>query len=105
MYAIIGTGGKQYKVSPGDVLKVEKLPYDEGTEFEFKEVFAFSEDGKIEVGVPKLSNVIVKAKLLEHGKDEKVIVFKYKRKKNYRRMKGHRQPYSKVEILSIEKQS
>jgi len=102
MYAIIETGGKQYKVQEGDILLVEKLNYQVGDGFSFDKVLAYSnKDGKVEFGTPYLNNVKVDAKVLEHGKGKKIIVFKYKAKKNYRKKQGHRQPYTKVQIEKI----
>jgi large subunit ribosomal protein L21 len=104
MYAIIETGGKQYMVREGDVLKVEKLNYPEGEVIALDKVLAVSfEDGNVEFGKPYLENVKVTAKVLEHGKGPKIRVFKYKPKKNYRRRQGHRQPYTKIQIEKIEK--
>jgi large subunit ribosomal protein L21 len=100
MYAIVQTGGKQYKVEQGDQILVEKLDAEVGSEVSF-ETLLVSDDAGIKVGQPVLDGVAVKAKVLEHGKGKKVIVFKYKPKKDSRTKRGHRQPYSKVEILSI----
>lgn len=100
MYAIIQTGGKQYKVQAGDELLVEKLGAQEGEEIAF-DVLLISDDNGVQVGKPLVEGVSAKAKVLEHGKGKKVIVFKYKPKKNYRKKQGHRQPYTRVEILSI----
>ena len=100
MYAIIQTGGKQYKVEAGDEINVEKLNAEVGAEVEF-DVLLTSDDKKVVVGTPLVEGVSAKAKVLEQGKDAKVIVFKYKPKKNIRVKNGHRQPYTKVQILSI----
>ncbi|MDO4572812.1 MAG: 50S ribosomal protein L21 [Clostridia bacterium] len=100
MYAIIQTGGKQYKVENGDQILVEKLAADVDAEVEF-ETLLVSDDAGVKVGKPVLSGVTVKGRVLEHGKGKKVIVFKYKPKTNIRKKSGHRQPYTKVEILSI----
>ncbi|HHY03905.1 MAG TPA: 50S ribosomal protein L21 [Thermoanaerobacterales bacterium] len=102
MYAIIETGGKQYKVEEGDILKVEKLPAPEGEKVEFDTVLAVSKDDKLQVGTPWLENVKVIANIQKHGKGEKIIVFKYKPKKNYRKKQGHRQPYTEIMIEKIE---
>ncbi|MGI6486662.1 MAG: 50S ribosomal protein L21 [Thermoanaerobacterales bacterium] len=102
MYAIIETGGKQYKVSEGDVLQVEKLQAEEGENVEIDKVLAISKDGKLEVGKPLLDNAKVLATVLSHGKKDKIIVFKYKPKKNYRRKQGHRQPFTQLKIEKIE---
>lgn len=100
MYAIIQTGGKQYKVEAGDEILVEKLNADVDAEVEF-DVLLVSDDVGVKIGKPVVDGVKAKAKVVEHGKGEKVIVFKYKPKKNIRTKRGHRQPYTKVEILSI----
>ena len=102
MYAIIQTGGKQYRVSEGDVLSVEKLPVAEGEEVVFDQVLTVVADGDVKIGKPVLEGAKVTAKVVEHGKGEKILVFKYKAKSNYRKRRGHRQPYTKVEISKIE---
>lgn len=101
MYAVIETGGKQYKVQEGDVLFVEKISAEEGETVVFDKVLAVSNDGELTVGSPALGGVSVNGKILGHGKDKKIIVFKYKPKKGYRRKQGHRQPYTKVQIEKI----
>ena len=101
MYAIITTGGKQYKVQEGDVVFVEKLAVEEGSAVTFDKVLAVSNEGKVTFGAPLLETASVNAKVLSHGKGEKIIVFKYKAKKNYRNKQGHRQPYTKVQIEKI----
>ncbi len=101
MYAIIMTGGKQYKVQEGDVVFIEKLTAEEGSAVTFDKVLAVSKDGKVNFGAPLLETATVNAKVLSHGKGEKIIVFKYKAKKNYRNKQGHRQPYTKVQIEKI----
>ena len=100
MYAIIQTGGKQYKVEAGDEILVEKLDAEVNAEVEF-DVLLVADDAGVKIGTPVLDGVKAKAKVVEHGKGKKVIVFKYKPKKNIRTERGHRQPYTKVEILSI----
>ena len=100
MYAIIQTGGKQYKVEVGDQILVEKLDAEVDASVDF-ETLLVADDAGVKVGTPVLNGVNVKGKVLEHGKGKKVIVFKYKPKKNIRTKRGHRQPYTKVEILSI----
>ena len=97
MYAIIQTGGKQYKVEAGDEILVEKLDAEVNAEVEF-DVLLVADDAGVKI---VLDGVKAKAKVVEHGKGKKVIVFKYKPKKNIRTKRGHRQPYTKVEILSI----
>jgi len=102
MYAVIETGGKQYRVSEGDVIRIEKLPEKVGESVEFTKVLAISKDGKLSVGKPWLEGSKVTAKVLQHGKTDKIIVFKYKPKKNYRRKQGHRQPFTEIQIEKIE---
>jgi large subunit ribosomal protein L21 len=102
MFAIIETGGKQYKVSEGDVIYVEKLEASEGQEVTFDKVLAVSKEGGLVVGAPLVSGATVSGKVEKHGKEQKIIVFKYKPKKNYRRKQGHRQPYTKVLIGKIQ---
>ncbi|WP_026485965.1 50S ribosomal protein L21 [Caldanaerobius polysaccharolyticus] len=101
MYAIIETGGKQYRVQEGDVLDIEKLNAEPNDVVEFDKVLAVSKDGNLQVGSPYVEAAKVQAKVLEHGKGKKIIVFKYKPKKNYRRKKGHRQLFTRVEIQKI----
>jgi len=102
MYAIIVTGGKQYKVQEGDVLYIEKLNAGEGESVTFDQVLAVSKGDSFVTGSPVVSGATVTAKVEKQGKGEKVIVFKYKAKKNYRRKQGHRQPYTKVTIEKIQ---
>ena len=101
MLAIIRTGGKQYIVKPGDKLKVEKLLKEVGEEFSFSDVLLVEKDSKVEVGNPVVK-AEVKAKVLSHGKGDKIIVYKYKPKKRESRKVGHRQPYTEVEIMEIK---
>lgn len=101
MYAIISTGGKQYKVQEGDVIFVEKLNAEADSQVVFNEVVAVADNGKITVGKPLVDGASVSAKVLSHGKQRKIIVFKYKPKKDYRKKQGHRQPYTKVQIEKI----
>ncbi len=100
MYAIIRTGGKQYKVSPGDVIRVERLPGEPGSRIEFHHVFAVR--GKdLSVGSPLVENATVRGTILRNARTPRVRVLKYKRKKQYRRTLGHRQPFSEVLIKEI----
>ncbi len=102
MYAIIKTGGKQYKVDKDDELKIEKLKdTGAGEKVEFDKVLLVNEDGEVKLGKPYLEDTAVEAEILEEGKDEKVTVFTYKKRKGYRRKLGHRQPYTKVRIDEI----
>lgn len=101
MYAIIESCGKQYKVAEGDVVFFEKLDTEVGKKVTFDKVVLVSDDKKVEVGSPYVKGVKVEGKVVEHGKDKKIIVYKYKAKKNYRRTWGHRQPFTKVEITKI----
>jgi large subunit ribosomal protein L21 len=102
MYAIIETGGKQYKVQEGDELFIEKLDANEGDTVSFDQVLAVSKDSGLVLGSPVVAGAVVSAKVERHGKGRKIIVYKYKAKKNYRRKQGHRQPYTKVVIEKIQ---
>lgn len=99
---MIESCGKQYKVAQGDVIFFEKLDAEEGKKVTFDKVVLVSDDKKIEVGNPYVKGVKVEGKVVAHGKGKKIVVFKYKPKKNYRRKQGHRQPYTKVEIVAIK---
>ena len=102
MYAIIESCGRQYKVAQGDVVFFEKLDAEEGKKVTFDHVVLVSHDKKVEVGAPYVKGVKVEGKVVSHGKGKKILVYKYKAKKNYRRTQGHRQPYTKVEITAIK---
>lgn len=102
MYAIIEACGKQYKVTEGDVVFFEKLDAEEGKKVTFDKVILVSDDKKVQVGDPYVKGIKVEGKVVSHGKAKKILVFKYKAKKNYRRTQGHRQPYTKVEITNIK---
>ena len=102
MYAVIESCGKQYKVAEGDVVFFEKLATEEGKKVTFDKVILVSNEGKVQVGNPYVKGVKVEGKVVAHGKAKKILVFKMKAKKNYRRTQGHRQPYTKVEITSIK---
>jgi len=101
MIVVIRTGGKQYLVSPGQKIKIEKLDKKEGSEITFKEVLLLEKGNKLEIGTPLVKGVKVIGKVLKQGKGKKVIIFKYKAKKRYKVKKGHRQPYSEIEIVKI----
>ena len=100
MYAIIATGGKQYRVSEGDVLYIEKIDAEVGSTVSF-DVLLVENNGDVKVGTPVVEGVKVEGKVVGQVRGDKIIVFKYKSKKNYRRKQGHRQPYTKVEITKI----
>ncbi len=101
MYAIIVTGGKQYKVSEGDIIFVEKLNAEEGTTVTFDQVIAVSGNDGLKVGAPTVAGGTVTANVVKNGKGKKIYVLKYKAKKNEKKKIGHRQPYTKVQIQTI----
>ncbi len=101
MYAVIETGGKQYRVEEGDTLYVEKLNAEVGEAINFDKVLILSKDGELLAGKPFVDGAKVEASVLDQGKAKKIIVFKYKAKKNYRKKTGHRQPFTKVKIEKI----
>ena len=101
VYAVIVTGGKQYKVSEGDVIFVEKLEAEEGSEYTFREVLAVSGNDGLVVGKPTVAGATVKGNVVKNGKGKKIYVFKYKSKKNEKKKTGHRQAYTKVQITAI----
>jgi large subunit ribosomal protein L21 len=102
MYAIIETGGKQYTVQEGDVLYIEKLELNEGDSVTFDRVLAVSNGEGLVTGTPVVAGASVSATIEKHGRGQKIVVYKYKAKKNYRRKQGHRQPYTKVTIGKIQ---
>ena|ERR1035437_5385556 len=101
MYTIIRTGGKQYRVAPGDVLRVEKLPQAEGN-IEFTEVLAASTQGQYGAGLAKPNSAKVLASVVNEGRAKKILVFHFKRKKQYKKMQGHRQSYTEIKIHEIQ---
>ena len=101
MFAIIKTGGKQYKVSEGDIIKVEKIEAEAGDKIEFDQVLMVAGDD-VKVGSPVVERAKVSAEVLDQKKDKKIVIFKFKAKKNYRKKKGHRQPYTLVKIEKID---
>lgn len=101
MYAIIQTGGKQYRVSPGDVLRVERLPGERGDEVLLDQVLFVSDGEDLKVGAPLVPNATVKTQIVRQGKAKKILVFKKKRRKNYRRSQGHRQLFTALQIQEI----
>lgn len=102
MLAVIKTGGKQYLVTPGDKIKIEKIAKKEGSEITFNEVLLLEKNKKIEIGNPLVKGAKVVGKIISQGKGKKVIIFKYKAKTRYKKKAGHRQPYTEVEITKIE---
>lgn len=101
MYAIIETGGKQYKVAEGDVITVEKLAVEAGSAYTFENVLAVGEGDKVSVGAPTVKGASVQASVIGDGKAKKVIVYKYKPKKGFHKKNGHRQPFTKLKIEKI----
>ncbi len=101
-YAVFKTGGKQYRVKPGDELDVELLPNDVDSVAEFGEVLALSDGGEVTIGAPLVEGAKVTAQVLSHYKDRKLMIFKYKAKNRYRRKRGHRQTYTRLRIQDIE---
>lgn len=102
MYAVIASGGKQYRVGEGETLRVEKLPGIVGDSVRLDQVLLYSDGEKVSVGQPFLDNVAVHAKIVEQGKARKIVVFKFKRRKRYRKRQGHRQPFTALQIDKIE---
>jgi large subunit ribosomal protein L21 len=100
MYAVIKTGGKQYRVSEGDRLRVEKLPGEPGAQVTFDEVLMIGGE-KVAIGTPVVKGAKVRAEIVTQGRDKKVIVFKFRRRKNYRRKNGHRQPFTELKITGV----
>lgn len=103
MYAVIETGGKQYRVQEGDTIFIEKVDGNQGDAVSFERVLLLSDESEVKVGKPYVEGAIVNASILEQGKAKKIIVFKFKAKKDYRRKQGHRQPYTKVKIEKINR--
>ena len=102
MYAVVNSGGKQYKVQQGQVLRIEKIPGDVGNPVTFDRVLMFSDGENVSIGQPELDDVAVEGHIVEQGKAKKIIVFKYKKRKRYRRKKGHRQEFTAVLIDGIK---
>jgi large subunit ribosomal protein L21 len=102
MYAVIQTGGKQYRVAEGETLRVEKLPAAPGDKLSFSPLLFADDGGNVQVGKPNVSGIKVEAEVLGEGKGEKIIIFKYKRRKSYRRKTGHRQLFTALKIVSIK---
>jgi large subunit ribosomal protein L21 len=101
MYAVIKTGGKQYRVKEGDLLEIEKLGAEKGQKINFDQVLLIEDEGRVLVGTPVVENAVVRAEVVENIKGDKVLIFKKKRRKQYRRTKGHRQELTKVRIEKI----
>lgn len=101
MYAVVAAGGKQYKVEAGDVLRIEKVDGNVGDPLTFDKVLLVAEGDALTIGQPVVENATVNARIVEQDKAKKIIVFKYKRRKRYRRTQGHRQPYTAVKIENI----
>jgi large subunit ribosomal protein L21 len=101
MYAVIKTGGKQYRVSAGEKLKIEQVPAEVGAEIVLDQVLLVADGDAVKMGTPLLAGAQIKARVLSHGRGDKVRIFKLNRRKHYRRTKGHRQNYTEIEILGI----
>ena len=101
MYAVIQTGGKQYRVAEGETVRVEKLPASAGDKLTFEALLFADDAGNVTVGRPLIAGSAVEAEVLEQGLGKKIIIFKYKRRKAYRRKQGHRQPYTALKITAI----
>jgi large subunit ribosomal protein L21 len=102
MYAVVKTGGKEYRVSKGDLIRIEKLEGKVGDQVELKDVLMVSKEGEIQFGVPHLANVVIKGEIVQEGKGKKVLTYKMKKRKNYRRFKGHRQAFTYLKVNDIE---
>jgi len=100
-YAVIRTGGKQYRVAAGDVLRLERLPGEVGTTVDFPEVLLAGGDGAVRIGTPLVDGALVRAEIVGQGRARKILVFKKKRRKNYRRRRGHRQAITTVRVMEI----
>ena len=105
MYAVFQSGGKQYRVEPGKVIKLEKLPGEVGGEVTLDQVILVGDDDQMEVGHPLLEDVSVRGRIVEQGRHRKIIIFKHRRRKDYRKKQGHRQYYTAVLVQSIDKRS
>ncbi len=101
MYAVVKTGGKEYRVSQGDLIRVEKLEGKLGDPVELKDVLMVSNEGETQFGAPHLANVVIKGEIVQEGKGKKVLTYKMKKRKNYRRFKGHRQTYTYLKVNEI----
>lgn len=104
MYAVVNTGGKQYKVQMGETLRIEKIPGEVGAQVTFDKVLMVADGENVRVGQPLLEKAAVQASIVEQDRAKKIIIFKYKRRKRYRRKQGHRQPYTAIRIDGIDMQ-
>ena len=102
MYAVIATGGKQYRVTEGDTLKVEKIAGEEGSEIELDQVLMVADGDNIQVGTPVLDKGAVTARIMSHGRGKKVEIIKFRRRKHHRKQMGHRQDYTEIEVTKIK---
>jgi large subunit ribosomal protein L21 len=102
MYAVIETGGKQYRVAEGETLRVEKLAASPGDKLSFRPLLFADDGGNVQVGQPQVSGISVEAEVIEQGLNKKIVIFKYKRRKSYRRKAGHRQPFTALKITAIK---
>jgi large subunit ribosomal protein L21 len=101
MYAVVKSGGKEYRVSKGDLIRVEKLEGKTGDQVVIKDVLMVSDEGNVQLGTPQLTNAVVTGKIVQEAKGKKVLIYKMKRRKNYRRTKGHRQTYTYLRVEDI----
>jgi large subunit ribosomal protein L21 len=101
MYAVVKTGGKEYRVSKGDLIRVEKLEGNVGDQVELKDVLMVSNEGETQIGTPLLGHVVIRGEIVQESKGRKVLTYKMKRRKNYRRFKGHRQTYTYLKVNDI----
>ncbi|NWG03173.1 MAG: 50S ribosomal protein L21 [Syntrophaceae bacterium] len=101
MYAVVKTGGKEYRVSKGDLIRVEKLDGAIGDQVSLQDVLMVSQEGEVQVGTPTLANVVIKGEIVQETKGKKVLTYKMKKRKNYRRFKGHRQTYTYLKVNDI----
>ena len=101
MYAVVKSGGKEYRVSKGDLIRVEKLEGKAGDQVVIRDVLMVSDEGKVQIGTPQLTNAVVTGKIVQEAKGKKVLIYKMKRRKNYRRTKGHRQTYTYLRVEDI----
>jgi large subunit ribosomal protein L21 len=102
MYAVIQTGGKQYRVAEGETLRVEKLSATPGDKLSFSPLLFADDGGNVQIGKPNVTGIQVEAEVMEQGRGPKIVIFKYKRRKSYRRKTGHRQPFTALKIVSIK---